>query len=1116
MSLPLAAAECTWTGLGADEYWSTADNWDTPPTNGDDLTFGNTAQQDNIDDLGNLQIGRIYFNADGFTIDSGGSSMLTLGAVTNAAGSNTFLVDLAMVAPASFSGDGTTFINGKITNTTAGIVKDGDGTLVLNNLNPYSGVTLVNRGTLKLNTSWWYHGSIIGQSTLYIATNGVAYWPAGLDNVFDAGAPNPIRIAGGTFKADGNGAVNPSLEYWGGTFNGAGTMNHDGVYVQQWNIITHASGLPAIFACRHEWAYIDHPYNVTVEVGSADPDFLLEGDFRGVGSALLKNGPGLMRITSTNSYGSNTYVNAGTLQLYGGALLSNTPAYIVAAGAMLDVSLLDSTFQLQPGQTLACAGTVNGDIECQPGSTVVPGQIGVVGTMTVSNNLTFDDGTTFSIDLGATADIGGTFNDLLDVKGTFTPGNTVTANVNCMTIPTTAAYTVVRYATKSGSAAGWVINAEPFSAVVSEAAGVIRLTFGGMPTNLVWTGATSTNWDLSTTANFTRGATPTVFNNGDPVLFDDSTDATNVTLVGPLHPFQVTVDGGRNYLFQGAGKLTGFLGIIKNGSGTTAIATTNDHVGSLTVNDGTLAALNASSFGAPSSIALNGGTLQGPSDPAVMTLDCPIVLGASSTISALGHLFVNGVISGPGSLTKTGALDLYLAADNTCASPTVITAGNLRLGNGTADGSVSGTITNNGGWLYYWHSTDSVMNNRVVGSGNGIVVQGAGWLECGAGCSVESLGGVRVGYWPDTGKMRILPGAFIMVTNHFCPGDILDGYVIQEGGDFSVLNTDGSIVRIGHWGGVQGTFVLSNGNFSCSGGTCVGWDGPGYFYQYGGTANLYRVTLDANGASPGVDTLGLYGGWLRMGAGGILQGSASTEFIIGGGTLGAQDVNWSSAMPMTLTNQGVNTVDTGSNTITLTGVLSGLGGLRKIGDGTLVLGGNNTYRGMTTAAGGVLDVTAFGLNVPTGGGVQGDACVSGSVTVAGSVGGGVQGTIGTLTIAGNLAMLAGSTYHWNVTNDQQSDVIAVLGTLDLGAAPVTVEVDAVGLVVSNDVNTLFTFASLVGMPESNIVCGFGGQVFVEGNAVKVTGMTVPEPVAIEYLVFGIVYWVLRRTPLREA
>ena len=44
--------------------------------------------------------------------------------------------------------------SGKIGGT-RGLVKDGSGTLTINNWNTYSGVTLVNNGTLVLNKSSW-------------------------------------------------------------------------------------------------------------------------------------------------------------------------------------------------------------------------------------------------------------------------------------------------------------------------------------------------------------------------------------------------------------------------------------------------------------------------------------------------------------------------------------------------------------------------------------------------------------------------------------------------------------------------------------------------------------------------------------------------------------------------------------------------------------------------------------------------------------------------------------------------------------------------------------------------------------------------------------------------
>ena len=62
---------------------------------------------------------------------------------------------------------------------------------------------------------------------------------------------------------------------------------------------------------------------------------------------------------------------------------------------------------------------------------------------------------------------------------------------------------------------------------------------------------------------------------------------------------------------------------------------------------------------------------------------------------------------------------------------------------------------------------------------------------------------------------------------------------------------------------------------------------------------------------------------------------------------------------MNLTNlNGSVTFDTAANAITLSGALSGNGGLAKLGTGTLTLSGTNTYGGATTVGNGTLAVTA--------------------------------------------------------------------------------------------------------------------------------------------------------------
>ncbi|HEV2695116.1 MAG TPA: autotransporter-associated beta strand repeat-containing protein [Verrucomicrobiae bacterium] len=97
----------------------------------------------------------------------------------------------------------------------------------------------------------------------------------------------------------------------------------------------------------------------------------------------------------------------------------------------------------------------------------------------------------------------------------------------------------------------------------------------------------------------------------------------------------------------------------------------------------------------------------------------------------------------------------------------------------------------------------------------------------------------------------------------------------------------------------------------------------------------------------------LTGGSLYIGAGGITAfAGGGYEMNLGGGTIGAV-VNWSSAVNMALTGiNGPVTFNAGGNTITLSGVLSGTGGLTVNGAGVLDLTGANTYTGDTTVTSG--------------------------------------------------------------------------------------------------------------------------------------------------------------------
>ena len=86
--------------------------------------------------------------------------------------------------------------------------------------------------------------------------------------------------------------------------------------------------------------------------------------------------------------------------------------------------------------------------------------------------------------------------------------------------------------------------------------------------------------------------------------------------------------------------------------------------------------------------------------------------------------------------------------------------------------------------------------------------------------------------------------------------------------------------------------------------------------------------------------------------------------IFTGGTLLVAGANVSSSLPISLQSQG-GIVDTNGNNATLTGAISGPGGLSKIGAGTLTLSGQSTYTGATTVNVGTLQAGAVNAFSPS-------------------------------------------------------------------------------------------------------------------------------------------------------
>jgi fibronectin-binding autotransporter adhesin len=113
--------------------------------------------------------------------------------------------------------------------------------------------------------------------------------------------------------------------------------------------------------------------------------------------------------------------------------------------------------------------------------------------------------------------------------------------------------------------------------------------------DLVWRGDGVSNvWDVSATTNWAvngvwTNTIPAVFNSGQSVLVDLSgSNNVPVSLVGALTAGTVTVYAPKDYVFAGSGSLAGTTTVVKTGTGTLTINTTNNYTGATVVSDGAL------------------------------------------------------------------------------------------------------------------------------------------------------------------------------------------------------------------------------------------------------------------------------------------------------------------------------------------------------------------------------------------------------------------------------------------------------------------------------------------------------------------------------------------------
>ncbi|KHL53832.1 autotransporter-associated beta strand repeat-containing protein, partial [Xanthomonas cannabis] len=408
------------------------------------------------------------------------------------------------------------------------------------------------------------------------------------------------------------------------------------------------------------------------------------------------------------------------------------------------------------------------------------------------------------------------------------------------------------------------------------------------------------------------------------------------TLVGNSASLQGAIVDNATLVFDQAaagvfnGSITGTGGVVKDGAGALLLNGANGYTGGTTIAAGSLIGDDTS--------------LQGD-----ITNNAALVFNQTT-----GGLYA-GVVSGTGSLEKTGAGVLQLTGSNSYTGGTLVSAGSL-IGN-TA--SLQGNVVDNA-TLVFDQATDGTFAGGVSGTGN-VVKQGAGVLTL-AGTNTYD------------GGTTIASGT-LQGTTASLQGNILDNAVLvfDQAGDGSFAgNISGSGTLIKNGAGA----VTLDGVNSYLGGTAVNAGtliGDTDSLQGNIANNSALVFLqNANGTYAG--TLSGTGTLLKDGLGTLLVTADSSGFTgpttISAGTLSVGNpANPGAAIggPVTV---GPGGTLTGSGTI---GSLTTSGGTLAIGGttGTVTIGGNATI-----GPGSTVQVT------PGNGGVVTPVTVGGAATLA--------------------------------------------------------------------------------------------------------------------------------------
>ena len=1009
-----------------------------------------------------------------------------------------------------------------------GLTVNGTGNVTLSGAaaNTFSGTTDVTNGVLLLNKSVangaivgpLIIGNLVGTDTVRLLANDqigdLVPITANLGAILDLNNHNEtigslagltgsnIVLGNGGANTFSVGADNTSTSFAGGlagtdttdVFNkvGTGTLTLTGP--STYAALTTVSA--GILNVQNATALGSTASGTTVVSGAA---LQIQGGITITGEALTLNGTGIaasnkgalesvsggntftgpVTLASASSIGSSLAANLLTISggiVNGGFLLTTSgPGDINESGVVSGIGGLTVNQTVTGTTTLsgAAANTYSGATTVTAG-TLIAAKDAAMGTIAagtvVANNasLAFTGGINYATAEAVTINGTGTAaqGSLYNLSGTNTFAGAVTL-ASASTIGSSVAGNLL-------TLSGGMVNGGFLATTVGPGniteSGIVSGT-GGLTVNQTTATGTLT---LSGAAANTYSGTTTV-SSGTLIAAKDAAMGTVAAGTVVSNNASLGFSGGINYATAEP--------VTLNGAGTAAQGSLYNVSGANTF-AGAVTLASASTIG--SSVAAN-----------LLTLSAGITNGGFLlTTTGAGDITESGVVGGVGGLTLggTGNVTLSGAAANTFSGTTSVNGGVLLLNKTVANGAIVGPLIigdNIGTDTVRLLASDQIADTAAITTNLGGVLDLNNKNE-----TIGSLAG--------------LTGASILfgngAANTFTVG--ANNTSTTFAGGLAGADTTDSFVKVG-----TGTLTLSGPNtYAAATTVSVGilnvQDAAALGTTASGTSVASGATLQIQGGiSIGAEALTLNG--VGVGSNGALESVAGVNSIAGA---------------VSLATASFVGADAGS-TLTLGGIVSGAAGIKlsKVGTGTLILTGANTYAGDTGVSAGILNIqnnTALGavtsgVNVASGATLQ----VQGGLTVGTEsmiLAGAGFGSIGALdNLSGNNSF-AGTVSITTATIGSDAGTLTLNGIVSGTGGLTKVGVGTLTLSATNtytgtttvSVGTLLVNGAQAGSPVSlnGGTLGGGGTVGAITSAAPGGTVNPGIPAAAGHLTSGAITW----------